>query len=203
MITIIDYGVGNLFSVEKAFYSIGSDVCVTNNIEKIASATKLVLPGVGAFGDCMKRLRQTELIPLIKHKIENNTPILGICVGLQILFESSEESPHETGLSVLSGHIKKITAPKVKIPHIGWNSLNLIHPERNSTLLQDVNRNDYVYFVHSYYAVPEDESIIVATTSYEANITAAIAKNNIYATQFHPEKSGNVGLKILRNFMAI
>ena len=203
MIAIIDYGVGNLFSVEKAFAAIGEDVKVTGEAEDLRSADKLVLPGVGAFGDCMKNLEATGLIPVIIEQIANKKPLLGICVGLQILFEGSEESPNAKGLGIFKGSVRRINAPQLKIPHMGWNSISMRNAEcgMRNNLFDELNEKPFFYFVHSYHAVPEDKSLIVATTDYGETLTAAIAKDNIYATQFHPEKSGDVGLQMLKNFV--
>ena len=196
MIAIIDYGVGNLFSVEKAFAAIGEEVKVTGEAEDLKAADKLVLPGVGAFGDCMKNLEATGLIPVILEQIAIKKPLLGICVGLQILFESSEESPNVKGLGIFKGKIKRINAPQLKIPHMGWNAVLA-----NDRLFRGLKEKRYFYFVHSYYAVPEDHNLITATTEYGETLTAAVASDYIYATQFHPEKSGDVGLQVLRNFV--
>ncbi len=196
MIAVIDYGVGNLFSVEKAFAAIGEEVKVTGEAEDLKMADKLVLPGVGAFGDCMKNLEATDLIPIILEQINNKKPLLGICVGLQILFEGSEESPNSKGLGVFKGMVRRINAPQLKIPHMGWNSVTT-----HNSLFEGLNENPYFYFVHSYHAVPEDRSLITATTEYGETLTAAVARDNIYATQFHPEKSGDVGLQLLKNFV--
>ena len=198
MIAVIDYGVGNLFSVEKAFAAIGEEVKVTGEAEDLKTADKLVLPGVGAFGDCMKNLKSTGLIPIILEQIANKKPLLGICVGLQILFEGSEESPDVKGLGVFKGMVKRINAPQLKIPHMGWNAVSTQHK-----LFKGLKENPYFYFVHSYHAVPEDRSLITATTEYGETLTAAVASGNIYATQFHPEKSGDVGLQVLKNFVNI
>jgi glutamine amidotransferase len=198
MIAIIDYGVGNLFSVEKAFVKLGADVIVTSDAEEIAKADKIVLPGVGAFGDCMQNLIESGLIPTILDAVATGKPFLGICVGLQILFEGSEESPGIAGLGIIKGMVKKIYAPALKIPHMGWNSLELAAA---SPLFQALPKSPYVYFVHSYYAVPEDPSVITAVTEYGQQVTAAVAQKNIQATQFHPEKSGDIGLLILKNFI--
>ena len=200
MIAIIDYGVGNLFSVEKAFASIGEEVKVTGSADDLRAADKLVLPGVGAFGDCMKNLESTGLIPIIKEQVANKKNLFGICVGLQILFENSEESPGVSGLGILKGTIKKINAPQLKIPHMGWNFLiKNAECRMLNDFLNGLDRS-YFYFVHSYHAVPEDKNLIAATTDYGETLTAAIAYENIFATQFHPEKSGDVGLKLLKNF---
>ena len=198
MIAVIDYGVGNLFSVEKAFAAIGEEVKVTGEAEDLKTADKLVLPGVGAFGDCMKNLEATGLIPIILEQITNKKPLLGICVGLQILFEGSEESPNAKGLGVFKGMVKRINAPQLKIPHMGWNAVST-----QDKLFKGLKENPYFYFVHSYHAVPEDRSLITATTEYGETLTAAVASGNIYATQFHPEKSGDVGLQVLKNFVNI
>lgn len=202
MIAIIDYGVGNLFSVQKAFASLGADARITNAVQDIEKAEKLVLPGVGAFGDCMKNLEATGLIPTLQRFVrDGDKPMLGICVGLQILFEGSEESPGAKGLGFFKGMVKKIQAPGLKVPHMGWNALE-IRPEReNVDLFKGLNDKPYVYFVHSYHAVPADKSIITSVTQYNEEITASVAKDNIQATQFHPEKSGDVGLTILKNFL--
>jgi len=198
MIAIIDYGVGNLFSVEKAFVKLGADVIVTSDAEEIAKADKIVLPGVGAFGDCMQNLIESGLIPTILDAVATGKPFLGICVGLQILFDGSEESPGVAGLGIIKGMVKKIYAPALKIPHMGWNSLEFTAA---SPLFQALPKSPYVYFVHSYYAVPEDPSVILAVTEYGQQVTAAVAQKNIQATQFHPEKSGDIGLLILKNFI--
>ncbi|MBQ7479631.1 MAG: imidazole glycerol phosphate synthase subunit HisH [Selenomonadaceae bacterium] len=201
MIAVIDYGVGNLFSVEKALIAMGADVEVTKDAGKLRAAEKIVLPGVGAFGDCMKNLEATGLVPVLKEELDKGKPLLGICVGLQILFDGSEESPGVRGLGLLPGMVRKIEAPGLKVPHMGWNSLDFREPGQEADLFAGLERNPYVYFVHSYHAVPEDAAIITATTSYGSELTAAVAKGNVQATQFHPEKSGDVGLKILRNFI--
>ncbi|WP_455576939.1 imidazole glycerol phosphate synthase subunit HisH [Anaerosinus sp.] len=198
MIAIIDYGRGNLFSVEKAFVKLGADAIVTNDIEKIRRADKVVLPGVGAFGDCMETLKKAELIPVIQEAAASGKPFLGICLGLQLLFERSEESPGVAGLGIFKGAIRQIVAPNLKVPHMGWNSLSL----RNATpLLKGLPENPYVYFVHSFHAVPEDASIITAVTEYGSELTAAVGRGNVQAMQFHPEKSSSVGLKILESFV--
>ena len=199
MIAVIDYGVGNLFSVEKALSAVGAEADVTRDGARIQSAEKILLPGVGAFGDCMKNLEATGLIPLLKEEAEKGKPLLGICVGLQILFEGSEESPGVPGLGILPGMVRKIHAPGLKIPHMGWNSLAV---KERAGLWEGLGDSPYVYFVHSYHAVPEDPAIITATASYGEELTAAVANGNILATQFHPEKSGDVGLKILQNFVS-
>ena len=204
MIAVIDYGVGNLFSVEKALLHSGAEVEVTHDAERIAAAEKLVLPGVGAFGDCMKRLEATGLIPVIRHEIEAGKPLLGICVGLQILFEGSDESPNAAGLGIFSGRVRRIEALGLKIPHMGWNSLDFAQRHEGQPgidLFRGIRAGSYVYFVHSYHAVPEEPQIITAQAMYGECLTAAVAKDNVQAVQFHPEKSGAVGSAILKNFV--
>ena len=200
MIAIMDYGVGNLFSVEKAFLYLGADASVTSEPDVLRRADKIVLPGVGAFGDCMKNLRASGMVPVLEERVRAGVPLLGICVGLQILFEGSDESPEAEGLGFLHGRVRKIQADGLKIPHMGWNSL---HIERRAPvdLFAGLSEEPFVYFVHSYRAAPEDESVVTATADYGERLTAAVAKDNICATQFHPEKSGDVGLQILKNFI--
>jgi glutamine amidotransferase len=197
MIAIIDYGMGNLFSVEKAFASLGADVVITSNQDIIRTADKVILPGVGAFGDCMRNLNEYKLVDVIHEVIAKGTPFLGICLGLQLLFEGSEEDPDVPGLGVFPGVVRKINAAGLKIPHMGWNSLTFPTP---SALFAGINAGDYVYFVHSFHAVPVDAALVTAATNYGESVTAAVGRANVQAVQFHPEKSGSVGLKILRNF---
>ncbi len=202
MIAIIDYDAGNLFSAQKAFEALGAEVKVTRDPANLRAAEKLVLPGVGAFGDCMEHLRATGLIPVIREEVAAGKPLLGICVGLQILFESSEESPGAEGIGLLKGQARKIDAGGLKVPHMGWNSLTFREAKAGSIdLYKGLPEHPYVYFVHSFAAVPENPEIVTAVTDYGGEITAAVACGNILATQFHPEKSGDVGLKILRNFV--
>ena len=201
MIAVIDYGVGNLYSVEKALLQFSSDVLVTSRESDILAADKLVLPGVGDFGECMKNLEGTGLIPAIMKKVKAGTPLLGICIGLQILFEGSEESPGAKGLGLFKGMVKKIVAPELKVPHMGWNSADFKVP--GHPLFAGLTEHPYFYFVHSYHAVPEDNSIVIATVEYGFELTAAVARDNVMATQFHPEKSGDVGLKLLENFIKL
>jgi len=198
MIAIIDYGMGNLYSVEKAFVKLGAQAVVTSDPEVILKADKVVLPGVGAFGDCMKNLTQSGLVPVIHEVIGRGTPFLGICLGLQALFEASEEDPGVKGLGVFPGMVRKIIAPEFKIPHMGWNSLEFATSSPLFTALPD---NPYVYFVHSYHAVPEDPAVITAVTNYGGPVTAAVGRANVQAVQFHPEKSSSVGMAILANFI--
>ena len=200
MIAIMDYGVGNLFSVEKAFLYLGADAKITNEVDVLRQADKIVLPGVGAFGDCMKNLRASGMIPVLKERVQAGVPLLGICVGLQILFEGSDESPEAEGLGFFRGRVRKIQADGLKIPHMGWNSLD-VRRSAKPNLFEGLPELPFVYFVHSYHAVPEDGEIVTATADYGERLTAAVAKGNICATQFHPEKSGDVGLDILKNFI--
>lgn len=200
MIAIIDYDAGNLKSVEKALKFLGEDAVITREKEEILNADKVILPGVGAFGDAMHNLEQFGLIDVIKEVVELRKPFLGICLGLQLLFERSEESPGVEGLGILKGEILRIPdCPGLKIPHMGWNSLK-IKPE--AKLLKDLE-DPYVYFVHSYYLKAADENIVAATTEYSTTIHASVQSGNVFACQFHPEKSSRVGLQILRNFAEI
>ena len=199
MLALIDYGVGNLYSVAKALAYVGGDVKITSAAADIERADKLILPGVGAFGDCMKNLAATGLIPTIVREVAAGKPILGICVGLQILFAGSEESPNVDGLKIFGGHVRRICADGLKIPHMGWNSIHF----GDSKLFAGLSGAPYFYFVHSYCAVPDDKKIIAATTTYGESVTAALERGNIFATQFHPEKSGDVGLRVLKNFLDV
>ncbi len=208
MIALIDYGVGNLYSVAKALAFVGGEVKLTSDAADLKRADKMVLPGVGAFGDCMKNLQATGLIPTILEQILMHKPLLGICVGLQILFEGSEESPKIRGLGVFKGEVKKIRTGNLKIPHMGWNSIKIGRKDNlvkfgASKILAGLNDGNYFYFVHSYHAVPANENLITATTDYGENVTAAVELGNIFATQFHPEKSGDVGLQVLKNFVEL
>lgn len=200
MIAIIDYDAGNLKSVEKALLFLGEKVKVTSDAKEILEADKIILPGVGAFGEAMQKLNASGLSDVIREAVQRKIPLLGICLGLQLLFEASEESPGVCGLSLLKGTIKRIPDKEgFKVPHIGWNSL---HINTHSKLFQDIPQDSFVYFVHSYYLSAE-EPIVAATTDYIVNIHAAVEKEHIFACQFHPEKSGEVGLKLLKNFSAL
>ena len=201
MIAIIDYDAGNIKSVEKAFMALGQDVVVTRDKETILNAEGVVLPGVGAFGDAMEKLIAYDLVDTIHKVVEKNTPFLGICLGLQLMFESSEESPGVEGLSLLKGKIVRIPEGEgLKIPHIGWN--NLSYPNRGR-LYKDIPEDSYVYFVHSYYLQAEESEIVRATTEYGVTIHASVEKGDVFACQFHPEKSSSVGMKILENFVTV
>ncbi len=200
MIAVLDYGAGNLRSVEKALRHIGCDVAVTGDAEVLRRADGAVLPGVGAFGDAMKELRARGLEAPIKAYIKEDRPFLGICLGLQVLFESSEESPGAKGLGVLRGAVLRIPGDGGrKVPHIGWNSLDILEP---GGLFAGLGPEPYTYFVHSYY-VAAKEPVVTATAEYGVSIHAAVRKGNLFAVQFHPEKSGATGLAMLRNFAAV
>ena len=201
MIAIIDYDAGNIKSVEKAIQFLGEDVIVTRNPAEILNASGVILPGVGSFGDAMEKLHKYNLIPVIHEVVERKIPFLGICLGLQLLFEKSDESPGVEGLGVLKGEIKRIPDKEgLKIPHIGWNSLKFPNEGR---LYEGISEDSYVYFVHSYYLEAMENAIVMATTEYGTNIHASVEKDNVFACQFHPEKSSSVGLKILENFLKI
>ena len=201
MIAIIDYDAGNLGSVEKALQYLGETPVITRDREEILRADKVILPGVGAFGDAMRLLTQYELPETIRQAVQREIPFLGICLGQQLLFEESEESPSVKGLGILPGKIFRIPpGPGLKIPHMGWNSLT-INPK--SRLFAGIEQGAYVYFVHSYYLTADDPAIVSSRTSYGVSIDASVQKGNIFATQFHPEKSGSAGLDMLRNFAAI
>lgn len=198
MIAIIDYDAGNLRSVEKALQYLGKETIVTRDPEQIRKAEKVILPGVGAFGDAMKKLQEYHLDTLIREIADSGKPLLGICLGLQLLFEESEESPGVEGLGILEGKIRRIPEGEgLKVPHIGWNSLHLEH---NGRLFRNIPENSYVYFVHSYYLEAKDPEIVKASTEYGVHIHASVEKNNLFACQFHPEKSSETGLQILKNF---
>ena len=201
MIAILDYDAGNIRSVEKAFQHLGEETVLSRDRDEILSADKVVLPGVGAFGDAMNKLKDYNLVNTIYDVVDKKIPFLGICLGLQLLFESSDETPGVSGLGILPGNILRIPdKPGYKIPHIGWNSLELTN---NGRLFDGVAENAYVYFVHSYYLKAKDDRIVKATTEYGTHIHASVEQDNIFACQFHPEKSSTVGLKILENFAGI
>ena len=201
MTAIIDYDAGNIKSVEKALLFLGENACVTRENEKILGADKVILPGVGSFGRAMEKIRSYGLEDVIKETIDKGTPFLGICLGLQLLFERSEESAGVKGLGILKGEILRIPEKDGgKVPQIGWNSLR--YPNRGR-LFEGILEDAYVYFVHSYYLKAEEEGIVTATTEYNTLIHASVEKDNVFACQFHPEKSSIVGLGILRNFIQI
>jgi len=197
MVSIIDYDAGNIKSVEKALQYLGEEAVVTRDKDVILSSDKVILPGVGSFGDAMNKIRTYGLDRVIYDVTDRGIPFLGICLGLQLMFESSEESPGVRGLGLLPGRILRIPeAEGLKIPHMGWNSLDV---KENAALFRGLGDHPYVYFVHSYYAADCDDAVI-ATTDYGAPLTAAVASGNVCGCQFHPEKSGSVGLRILRAF---
>lgn len=201
MIAIIDYDAGNIKSVEKALLLLGQEAVVTGDKDTILAADKVVLPGVGAFGDAMGNLRRTGLDNVIRKVAEKGTPFLGICLGLQLLFERSDEAPEVDGLGILKGEILRIPDKEgLKIPHMGWNSLHL---ENDGRLFRGVEEGAYVYFVHSYYLKAAEESIVKASAEYSVHIHASVEKDNVFACQFHPEKSSDVGLSILKNFVEL
>lgn len=208
MIAIIDYDAGNIKSVEKALLHLGQEITVTRDAERILRADGVILPGVGAFGDAMEKLMTFGLIPVIRECVTRDIPFLGICLGLQLLFESSEECPGVEGLCILEGQIRRIPSTQgLKVPHIGWNDLDF--PRRGRLFkgleeeMREPGEKPYVYFVHSYYLQAADESIVTATTEYGVKIHASVEKGNVFACQFHPEKSSQVGMHILRNFVEI
>ena len=201
MIAIIDYGAGNIQSVSKALAHIGCEAFITRDKDKILKADGAVLPGVGSFGDTMDTMTEYGIKDTIIEYTKSGKPFLGICLGLQLLFPKSEESPEAEGLGIFDGSITKIPSGEgLKIPHIGWNSLDI---KKSDGLFKGIGKNPYVYFVHSYFLNASDKSIVSAQTEYGVTIDAAVERGNVYATQFHPEKSGETGLKILRNFADI
>ncbi len=201
MIAIIDYGAGNLQSVKKAFDFIGAESVITDDKNVIMSADKVLLPGVGSFGDAMKSMEEKGLVDTVKAFANSGKPFLGICLGLQLLFEESEESPGVKGLGIFKGKIQKFSNDMgLKIPHMGWNSISI---NQKDTLFKNVPENAYVYFVHSYYLLTENSEDVAATTNYGIDFHCAVGRKNVFATQFHPEKSGDVGLQILKNFASL
>lgn len=199
MVAIIDYGAGNLSSVKKALDYLGAESEITQDKEKILTASHVILPGVGSFGDAMHSMQERGLVETVKKAALSGKPFLGICLGLQLLFESSDESPDVKGLGILNGKI--ITIPKdtgLKVPHMGWNSVSL---KQNNGIFSNIEDNSYFYFVHSYYLDGADEDVIAATAEYGVTIECAVQKGNLCATQFHPEKSSKIGLKLLENFL--
>lgn len=201
MIAVIDYDAGNIKSVEKALISLGQEVVLTRDEEQLMRADKVILPGVGAFGDAMDNLKKYGLDRVIRGVAEKGTPFLGICLGLQLLFERSDEAPGVSGLGILEGEILRIPGKEgIKIPHMGWNSLRL---ENNGRLFRGISQQSYVYFVHSYYLKAKEEAIVKASTEYSVRIHASVEKDNVFACQFHPEKSSDVGIQILKNFVEL
>ena len=201
MVAIIDYDAGNIKSVEKALLHLGEEVIITRDREQILNSDKVILPGVGAFGDAMEKLRSYGLDKVIYVVVERKIPFLGICLGLQLLFEKSDETPGVKGLGILPGEILRIPDKEgIKIPHMGWNSVKI---KENARIFKDVPQDSYVYFVHSYYLKAGREEDVAATTEYSTLIHAAVEHDNVFACQFHPEKSSEIGLKILKNFVEL
>lgn len=198
MIAIIDYDAGNLKSVEKALQYLGKETVVSRDENTILSADRVILPGVGAFGDAMEKLTKYGLVPVIQKVVNQNIPILGICLGMQLLFERSAEAEGVDGLGILQGEVLKIPdCEGLKIPHIGWNSLDFT---KESRLFHGLSKESYVYFVHSYYVKAANALDVAATTIYSTTLDVAVERKNVFGCQFHPEKSGDIGLKILKNF---
>jgi len=201
MIAIIDYQMGNLRSVQKAFESLGTEAVITSDATVLQQADKVVLPGVGAFEDAIKELRNRDLVSPIHDLVASGKPFLGICIGLQLLFDVSYEGGEYEGLGIIAGEVQRFEiAPEFKVPHMGWNQVNI---EQASPILQGIDNNTYFYFVHSYYVVPSDPSVISLTSDYDGTFCAGICRGNLFATQFHPEKSQRAGLKLLQNFAEI
>jgi glutamine amidotransferase len=201
VIALVDYGMGNLRSVEKALRAVGAEVQLATAPQQIERARAVVLPGVGAIGDCVCNLTDAQLVPAIKACIAGGKPFLGICLGLQALFDESEESGGVKGLGVFPGTVPRFRVTGLKVPHMGWNKLTFQQP--NCPLLQGVEQGSFVYFVHSYFVAPKDRSLVCTTTDYGGAFCSMIWRDNVYATQFHPEKSQAVGLKMLENFVAL
>lgn len=199
MVAIIDYGAGNLSSVKKALDYLGAENEITQDKSKILSASHVILPGVGSFGDAMNSMKERGLVETVKRAAVSGKPFLGICLGLQLLFESSDESAGIEGLGLLNGRIVEIPKDKgLKVPHIGWNSVSL---NKSDGIFKGIDEQSYFYFVHSFYLTGADDDVVAATTQYGVNIQCAVQKGNLCATQFHPEKSGKTGLKVLKNFL--
>lgn len=199
MIAILDYDAGNIKSVEKALGYLGEEAIITKDRDIIMSSDKVILPGVGCFKDAMDKIREYKLDNVIYDVVDSGKPFLGICLGLQLLYKASEESPGATGLGILDGEILRIPdAPGLKIPQIGWNSLEITP---GAKLFKGIEQNSYVYFVHSYYLKSKNIEDVAATTHFSVDIHASVERNNVFACQFHPEKSSTVGLKILQNFI--
>jgi glutamine amidotransferase len=199
LISIIDYGMGNLRSVQKALEYIGEEAIITSDREKILNSSGIILPGVGAFPDAMENLKEKALDKDLKEAVDGGIPTLGICLGMQLLFEKGEEIRKCDGLGFFKGTIKKMYG-NIKIPHMGWNNLKI---EKSSALLQGIDEGSYVYFVHSFYAKMENNDVLNATSKYGIDVPAVVSKGNLFGTQFHPEKSGDIGIKILKNFASL
>ncbi|MDD2680006.1 MAG: imidazole glycerol phosphate synthase subunit HisH [Candidatus Omnitrophica bacterium] len=199
MIAIIDYGMGNIHSVKKALELYGAKIKVTNNPKEISSCEKLVLPGVGAFGEAMQELEKQGLASLIRDEVKHKKPFLGICLGMQLLFEKSEEAAQRKGLGIIKGEVKKFPVSDLKVPHMGWNQIKKVKSECG--LLKDIPDEPYVYFCHSYYPKSANSACVAATTDYGAAFASVVWQENVYGAQFHPEKSQRIGLKMLENFV--
>lgn len=202
-IAVIDYRMGNLRSVEKALQVCGGRTKLTSSARDIESCSKVVFPGVGAFGDAMRELKKLGLDRAIKESIASGKPFLGLCLGMQLLFERSQEAPGVRGLAVLEGEVRRFPDSKLKVPHMGWNNIAKGPGTGTNRILASVPDNSYMYFVHSYYVVPKERDVILTVTDYGRKFASGIAKDNIYGLQFHPEKSQETGLKILRNFICL
>lgn len=201
MIAIIDYGMGNIHSVHKAMQRFGAEVCVTSKLDDIRKADKLVLPGVGAFDDAMEELNKTGLAQVIKEEVKAGKPLLGICLGMQLMFEESEEAKKTKGLGILKGRVKRFSPKEgLKVPHMGWNQLK-VNPD--CPLLKSIKDSTYVYFCHSYYPTPSEKAVVAATTDYGGDFASAVRKDNVYGAQFHPEKSQRAGLQMIENFVKL
>jgi glutamine amidotransferase len=197
VIAVLDYGIGNLRSAEKALQHLGVDAALTTDPAVARQAAGVVLPGVGAFGRCMEQLRESGLEPVVQETVEAGKPFLGICVGMQMLFDASEEAPGVKGLGVIPGEVRLLTVTSERLPHMGWNTLQI---RTGSKLFDGLDDGSWLYFVHSYAPVPDDEAVIAATTEYGGTVVAAVEQGSVWATQFHPEKSAANGLRLLRNF---
>ncbi len=205
MIAIVDYGMGNLKSVENAALTLGVKIKVSDSPKIISQAKKIVFPGVGHFGQTVKELKKRKLIKVLKEKIAQGTPYLGICIGMQVLFDKSQEAPGVKGLGLIKGEVKKFKTKSLIVPHMGWNRVKIQdtrHKVQNK-LFKRVKDNSYFYFVHSYYCEPKDKSIISTTTDYGVKFTSSIQKDNVWALQFHLEKSQELGLKLFNNFLKL
>lgn len=200
MIAVINYGLGNLHSVQKAAAYVGGEASVTDDAQAILSADKVILPGVGAFADGMKGLESRKLVPVLWEFAAMDKPLLGICLGMQLLFEESEEQGHHRGLGLLSGNVNLFQGTDVKVPQIGWNQVAI---SKKSDLMSDIQDGDYFYFNHSYYCSPEDTEDVLTTTDYELQFASSVEKDLVFGVQFHPEKSQKIGLQILKNFVEL
>jgi len=196
-IAVLDYGIGNLRSAEKALQHLGVDAALTTDPAVARRADGVVLPGVGAFGRCMEQLRESGLEPVVHEAVEAGKPFLGICVGMQMLFDASEEAPGVKGLGIISGEVRKLTVTTERLPHMGWNTISV---RAGSRLFDGIEDGSWLYFVHSYAPVPDDEAVVAATTDYGGRVVAAVERGPLWATQFHPEKSATNGLRLLENF---